>query len=171
MENVSIKLRTLEPKDLDFLIQVENDPENWLVSQTRVPFSKKVLTDYIDSAQDIFISKQIRFIIESKETGNPIGTIDLFDYDPINERAGVGIYIAKSSRQKGLASQALEILIKYCFEDLLLRNIFCHIMPSNTASIKLFEKNGFKKMGIKEDWYKTKNGWEDELFYQLKASK
>lgn len=163
----NISLRTLEPSDLDFLLNLENDTDNWFVSQTRVPFSKKILSDYIDSAQDIFLTKQIRFVICLNETKNPIGTIDLFDYDPINQRAGVGIILTKKYRNKGYATEALNKVIAYCFKTLLLQNIYCNILTTNLKSIALFKNCGFTEIGVKKNWYKTSTGWEHEALFQL----
>lgn len=161
------KLRTLEPQDLDFLFDLENDKDNWLVSQTRVPFSKALLNQYIQSAQDIFVSNQIRFVITTYNTNEQVGFIDLFEFDPINQRVGVGIIIEKKYRKKGYASDALALIITYCFDTLLVHNIFCNILTSNQHSISLFTNKNFKLIGTKKDWINTANGWEDENVYQL----
>lgn len=163
-----IYLRTLEPIDASMMLKWENNPDNWAVSNTLVPFSEHLILQYVNSAQDIFATKQLRFIICLRDSDKPIGTIDLFEYDPLHQRAGVGVLIDEvSERNKGYATEALELMIRYSFERLNLHSLFCHIFESNTHSIQLFEKQGFEKMGIKKDWVKTKNGWENEGFYQL----
>ncbi len=164
----NIYLRTIEPSDAKYLVQWENNPENWTVSNTLVPFSEHLILQYVNSAQDIFETKQIRFMICLQESNLPIGTIDLFEYDPMNQRAGIGVLIAESGeRKKGYANEALQLIIHYGFDRLNLHQLFCHIFETNETSIHLFEKNNFVKKGRKEDWVKTKNGWETELFYQL----
>lgn len=163
-----IYLRTLEPSDASMMLKWENNPDNWAVSNTLVPFSEHLILQYVNSAQDIFATKQLRFIICLRDSDKPIGTIDLFEYDPLHQRAGVGVLIDEvSERNKGYATEALELMIRYSFERLNLHSLFCHIFELNTHSIQLFEKQGFEKMGIKKDWVKTKNGWENEGFYQL----
>ena len=94
MENELIRLRALEPDDVQVLYKWENDTEVWKVSNTIVPFSKYMLLQFIANQQrDIFETRQLRLIIESKQSGKPVGAIDLFDLDPYNCRAGVGILI------------------------------------------------------------------------------
>lgn len=161
-----ILLRTLEPEDIDFLLAMENDPSHWRVSGTMVPFSRKILGDYIASAQDLYTHKQVRFVIESKE-GQLLGLIDLFDYDPLHLRAGVGILIAPEKRRNGYAEEALELMIKYASEVLQLKNIHCQINRENAASVKLFEKSGFVRSGILKDWINKGEGWSDVMIYQI----
>jgi diamine N-acetyltransferase len=166
MKSENITLRTLEPTDVDFLYSLENNSNSWKVSNTLVPFSKDILTQYIQSAQDIFLVKQVRFVICDNERVR-VGAIDLFDYDPINQRVGVGIIIDEQYRKKGYAFESLIATIKYCLDVLLIHSIYCNINSTNIESISLFNKAGFKLVGIKKDWVRTQYGWEDEGIYQL----
>ena len=166
LKGENIQLRALEPSDLETLYQWENDTNIWKVSQTIAPFSKHVLTQYLANAhQDIFTAKQLRLIIEKE--GRSIGTIDLFDFEPTHQRAGVGIWIAdEGERQKGHAKEALQLLIDYAFKQLQLKQIYCNISSANKASINLFSALDFLLVGVKKDWNKTQEGWEDELLFQ-----
>ncbi|MBN2681601.1 MAG: GNAT family N-acetyltransferase [Bacteroidales bacterium] len=168
LENGKIRLRAIEPEDLDLLFKWENNSSIWNVSNTLTPFSKHVLKQYLENSHlDIFQTKQFRFIIETID-GKAIGTIDLFDFDPFHSRAGIGILIAdKSSRNKGFGSDALNLLIKYSEKVLQLNQLYCNITKDNTLSLKLFEKAGFEKNGLKKNWIKTSNGYIDEYFLQL----
>ena len=56
-------LRALEPSDVEVLYRWENDPAVWEVSHTLVPFSKKTLSDFVHSEQDIYLARQARFMI------------------------------------------------------------------------------------------------------------
>ena len=163
----NIALRALEPSDLDLLYDWENDSSIWKVSQTITPFSRHVLSKYLDNAnQDIFTAKQLRLMIKKKNLS--IGTIELFDYDPVNSRAGVGIWIAeKSEREKGYAKEALKLIIEYSFKHLKLNQLYCNISSTNKISINLFSSLDFMLVGVKKKWNKTEDGWEDELFFQL----
>ena len=173
LENNNIKLRALEPSDVDIIYKWENDTSIWNVSNTIAPYSKNIITAYVEHAHlDIFQTKQLRLIIELKEGNIPIGTIDLFDFDPFHKRAGIGILIAEDkNKQKGYALQALETLITYSFNILKLNQLYCNISESNKKSIALFEKAKFKVSGIKKQWNTKGNSYEDELFLQLISTK
>jgi len=164
----NITLRAIEPSDIDVLYAWENDTENWNVSNTQTPFSKFVLEQYITSShEDIYTAKQLRLIISDKEN-KAVGSIDLFDFDPNHLRAGVGILIAdKSDRRKGYASEALDLLINYCFETLNLHQLYCNVTTDNESSILLFQKHGFQITGIKKKWIRDGSVYKDELLMQL----
>ena len=160
-----IVLRPLEPLDIDDLLRWENDVEVWKISQTRAPYSKELITQYILSSQDIHFHGQIRFIIEWK--GTSVGTIELFEYDPVNSRAGVGIMIDGNYRNRGFGALALGLIVNYCKEVLFLRQIFCTIILDNSISVQLFESAGFLKTGIKKDWIRVAEGFQSAGFFQL----
>ncbi|MBA3972041.1 MAG: GNAT family N-acetyltransferase [Bacteroidetes bacterium] len=167
LKGKNISLRAIEPSDIDTLYRWENDIETWKVSNTQTPYSRFVLEQYIASAhQDIYSVKQLRLMIcDSQEKA--IGTIDLFDFDPNHLRAGLGILIAdKEDRRKGAASEALELLMDYCFTILNLHQIYCNITIDNEASVLLFQKHGFQITGMKKQWVRDGERFEDELLLQ-----
>ncbi len=163
-----IFLRALEPSDVDILYYWENDTENWLISNTQSPFSRFVLEQYLASAhQDIYSVKQQRFMICGLTDNKPLGTIELFDFDPNHQRAGIGILIAeKSERKKGYASEAIDILMQYGFEVLNLRQLYCNITIDNEPSISLFQKHKFEISGNKKQWIRDGKQFKDELILQ-----
>jgi len=168
LEHAHIRLRALEPEDLEILYRWENEPSVWLLSGTLIPFSRYLLKQYLQNARkDIYESKQLRLIIERREGAVPIGAIDLFDFDPYHRRAGIGILIAEQSeRGKGYAGEALETLKDYCFQVLRLKQIWCNIASANQPSMKLFTSAGFSKVGEKKAWLFTGKGFESEWMLQ-----
>lgn len=168
LENDIIKLRALEPEDLALLYQWENNSEWWHVGNTINPYSKFVLRQYlVNSDKTIYDNKQLRLMIEIKESNQTIGMIDLYDFEPQNNRAGVGIVIDNKSQQKGYASETLNLIVEYSFGFLGLHSLYAHIMPENKPSIKLFEKIGFQKTGTLKDWVRKKEEYLDVDVYQL----
>ena len=161
-------LRALEPEDLDFLFSVENDEEFWEVSATSTPFSRYMLKQYLENShRDIFEVKQLRLVIAENDH-TPAGFIDLFDYEPKHARAAVGILIKdETQRSKGLGSEALNLLIRYCFARLELHQLYANVGVENLASRTLFEKSGFQQTGRKKDWIKNNGIYKDEFLYQL----
>lgn len=160
-------LRPLEPDDIELLYQWENNMEIWNVSNTKTPFSKFILAEYIiESVKDIYQTKQLRLIIQN-ENMEPVGAVDLFDFDPYHMRAGIGILIHKEeNRNHGYATDALNAIFNYALEVLGLKQLYANISAKNEVSIHLFEKAGFTQSGIKKNWLKTPAGWEDEIFMQ-----
>lgn len=169
LESEHIRLRALEPEDVDILYQWENDTQVWGVSNTLLPFSRHVLRKFIaEQIHEIYRTRQSRFVIETREERNPVGVIDLFDFDPHHLRAGVGVLVyASENRRKYYATEALDTLIRYGFELLHLHQLYAQIPSTNTPSIRLFEQAGFVRCGEKKDWLRLQNEWVDEYDYQL----
>jgi diamine N-acetyltransferase len=169
LKTENIYLRAVEPKDADSLYEWENDRSIWAVSNTQIPFSRFVLEEFSNySHQDIYTNKQLRLMVDEFATGRTVGCIDIFDFDPQHARAGVGIYIHKDFREKGLASECLQLVTDYAFKTLHLKQIYSHINASNQASINLFIKSGFEKTALKKSWHKTSlHLFEDVWFLQL----
>lgn len=162
--NNGVTLRAIEPSDLDKLYQWENEDRVWFSSSTTRPLSKQTLQFYIDSVNDIYTDKQVRLMIE--HAGQSIGCVDLFDFDPLNQRAGIGIMIDSGFEGKGLATQALGELKKYAFDQLGLHQIYCNISANNARSIGLFQNSGFQPTAIRSQWLREGKEWVDELFFQ-----
>jgi diamine N-acetyltransferase len=172
LESNQIKLRAVEPSDAEIIYKWENDSTIWHAGNTIEPFSRYAINNYVKNAQfDLVKSEQLRLMIDLKktdETYKTIGSIDLFDINVFHQRAGVGILIHDpDDRNKGYAKEALKILINYVKEVLFLHQLYCNIDEDNEGSIRLFESQGFIRSGWKTDWIRTKDGWKDELFYQL----
>ena len=160
-------LRALEPKDVDLMMIYENDVDVWPVSGTLAPYSRYTLEQYYANATlDIYSSRQLRLaievLVETPEAGPTIGYIDLFDFDPHHRRAGIGILIGdKSFRRKGMAHEAIRLLLHYSFNTLNLHQVYCHIDTENEASLRLFSKAGFRICGVLQDWIQYNDTWHN----------
>lgn len=169
LKGTNIYLRALEPEDLEFVYAIENNESVWEVSNTQTPYSRFLIKQYLENAhQDIYEAKQLRLAICLNDSQKAIGLIDLFDFDPKNSRAGLGLVIADlESRNKGIGSEALELVINYSFQQLQLHQLYANIGSDNEISLQLFTKFSFQKIGIKKDWNKVQNCFKDELLFQL----
>lgn len=168
LSSARITLRPPEPADVDTLYRWENNPEVWNVGNTVAPYSRKLLWEYIDTYEaDIFKSRQLRFIIEINDGHEPVGTVDLFDFDPVNSRCGVGILVIPAFRKVGIASEALDLVISYCRRRLSLHQLYCTIGATNTISMALFSSIGFSVVGHMKSWLKDGASYEDAYLCQM----
>lgn len=172
LENEILKLRAVEPDDLEMLYIWENDPQLWLVGNTRQPLSKFALKQYIiDTHKDIYESRQLRLMIVEKKINQTVGTVDLYDYDIFNSRIALGLFVDKNYQGHGLATQALRLVEDYVFNYLQLHQLYCHISTQNIASRSMFEKEGYENSTILQKWIKTSTGYEDIIIFQRFAKK
>lgn len=162
-----VLLRPLEAEDLDFLYALENDPAVWGVSDTLAPVSRYTLRQYLSNAgADFHAVRQLRLVLCTQTTREPVGTVDIFDFDPLHQRAGVGITVLGQFRRRGYARAALDLLVTYCRQVLRLHQVYCTISVANQASVRLFKQAGFKKIGVRREWLRTAEGWQDVVEMQ-----
>lgn len=148
---MEIKLRKIEPTDLPFLYQWENDAAAWADGSTHNPLSQQDLRDYISSSTgDIYRDGQLRLIVMTD--GAIGGCVDLFDFDPRNRRAAIGMYIAPEMRGKRVGEQSLMALERYAFDFLHLRLIYAVIGEHNNACSALFKQSGYVPSSPLDDW-------------------
>lgn len=166
MNEVNLRLRKIEPSDLPFLYQWENDATMWADSDTHNPLSRHDLHQYIENTTgDIYRDGQLRLIITNLQRSNLpstgaaalqpqsgdltsslpciLGCIDLFDFDARNRKAAIGMYIAPEARGKGVGKQAVQLLLDYAFNFLHLRMVYAIISVHNTACSHIYEQMGF----------------------------
>jgi diamine N-acetyltransferase len=166
LQNEILSLRALEPEDIDLLYDLENDPDLWKYSNRLQPYSRDLLQKYIANAhKDIFEVRQIKFSICTPD-GGALGFIDLFEYEPLHHRAGVGLVIRKQDQNKGYAKAALELIAEYAQKYLQLHQLFANIAVENQISIQLFEGQGYTFAGKKRDWNFYNGQFHDENIYQ-----
>jgi len=168
LKNENIYLRAVEPEDLELLYRWENNPELWLVGNTRQPYSLYMLKQYIQqqTENDIYESRHLRFMIVTCDHNEAVGTVDLFDFDIHNSHIALGLYVADEFQGKGYATQALHLTEEYVFEFLKINQLYCHIAASNTASRRMFEKEKYETNGILKNWIKTPEGFENIIVFQ-----
>ncbi len=165
-QNENIIIRAAEPNDAQLIYNWENNQEIWRVSETYMPYSMYQIEQFLFN-NDLFSNRQIRFIIEITKDTIPIGCIDIYDFDPIHFRAGIGILIQKEYRKQGYAKESLQLLLDYCFNILMLKQVYCLIDALNHDSLNLFKNIGFKQCGYRKEWIRTPNGFIDEIEFQF----
>ena len=160
----SVILRKPIITDLDQILDWENDLSINKHKDVPVFYTASQIEDFLNSDQDLFLQNQIRYIIEKNSVS--LGCIDLYDFNLVNSRAGVGIYIDPNFRNKGYASMSLKLLMSISIDQYLISTLYADIMAENIASIKVFEKLGFIKTGIKKNWIRKQDAYLDVFFYQ-----
>ncbi len=151
-----IRLRKLEPSDLPFLYQWENDAAVWASSATHNPLSQQDLRAYIESTTgDLYRDGQLRLMAEAVgEDGAvaTVGCVDLFDLDIRNRRAALGLYIAPAFRGQGYAHDIMVRLESYAFSFLRLRMLYAVIASSNAPCQSVYRTLGYQPVATLPQW-------------------
>ncbi len=166
-----VTLRALEPSDLAFLVRLENDPALWDSGDTRAPYSRHALEQYIERAavEDVWAVRQVRFVIGTGTDGlRAAGVLDLFDLAPGHRRAAVGIALLPETRGQGLAAEALGLLHTYAAAALHLNQLYCGVAANNAPSLRLFRAAGYAEIGTRLQWLLDLGSkWQDVVEFQL----
>ena len=168
LSNDIITLRALEPTDLDMLYKWENDTALWVVSDTIAPYSRKALWQYLqENTGDIYAQRQLRLIITLTNDGTAVGTVDFLNFDPLNNRAELGLFIVKEMRGKGLGRKALEAITAYARDHIGLKQLYVYISTDNSVCLHLFEQFGYRRVGVIQSWVKRGRNYQDVALLQL----
>lgn len=165
--NKDIYLRALEPEDMDVLYKWENDTRLWQKGGSMTPYSRFVIRQFIEnSVQDIYEVKQLRMMVIDKNTDIAVGTIDLYEFDALNKRAGIGVLIDEEYQRRGYAIQALDCIKRYAFDHLHLHQIYAHIGENNYASVSLFANAGYEQTATLKNWLANNKSYSDVIVMQ-----
>ena len=147
------KLRELEREDLRRINRWRNDAD--LISCLGAPY--RYVNEDVDSAwYENYLharGNSVRCaIVDSEKEDEVLGLISLLSINHINRSAELHIMIGDSEcRGKGIGTFAVNAMIRHAFDNLNLRRIELGVLDINQIAIRLYEKNGFIKEGIKRN--------------------
>jgi len=79
----------------------------------------------------------------------------------------IGYSVDQARNGQGYASEAVHLALTFAFEELNLRRVVAGVMPRNTGSIRVLEKNGFQREGLQREHIEINGVYEDHYFYGL----
>ncbi len=166
MNELKVRLRAMEPEDLDLLYRVENDQRLWCLGATNVPYSRYTLHDYMaHSTGDIYTDRQVRLIIEN-DAKQTIGLIDLTNFSPKHLRAEIGLVVELPMRRKGYASDALDLMHQYAKATLHLNQVYAIVGSENVPATALFRKKGYEESARLKQWIYDGTSYHDAILMQ-----
>jgi diamine N-acetyltransferase len=162
-----MRLRAIEPEDLDFLYTIENDSDMWDVGVANTPYSHFLLNKYLLScSSDIYADRQMRLVMET-EKGTPVGLLDIFNFEPQHLRADLGIAVLRSERNHGYGLEAVKLAVEYAKNVLHLHQLCAVVAHNNKPSLKLFHDAGFQDNALLKDWIFDGKEYHDASLMQI----
>ena len=149
METERIVLRPWRDDDAEVLFKYASDPE--VGPRAGWPPHKSV-EESLEIIRTIFKSDHM-WAIELKETGEAIGCMGYMVHGESNIEIGendveAGYWVARPYWNRGICTEALQMVIDYCFEEKGFNAIWADYFPENPASGKVMEKCGFYDTGL-----------------------
>ena len=81
--------------------------------------------------------------------------------------ASLGYWLDRDHQGQGLMSEAMKLILRFSFETLHLHRMNAAVLPDNTKSISLLERNGFKQEGFAEKYIRINGEWQDHILFGL----
>ncbi|MBN2523608.1 MAG: GNAT family N-acetyltransferase [Bacteroidales bacterium] len=164
--NTGIILRKLEFADKKRLAQLANNKKIWdnVRDYFPYPYTKKDATEFIESCRKE--DPEITFaVVFNNELVGVAGLV--LQTDIYKNTAEIGYWIGEEYWNKGIATQAVRLLVSYGFENLKLHRIFTGVFEYNKASQKVLEKCGFVHEGTSKKSITKNNAIIDEYRYGI----
>ena len=144
-----VYLSPISMENIDDFMRWINDPE---IAHTTT-FHSRVIS-LIQETEELksLVKEGNIFSIVTQEDDTVIGNCSFFGIDQINRAAEIGIMIGEKEYQnKGYGTEAMNLLLKFGFENRNYNNIYLHVMSFNERGIACYEKVGFKPQGVRRE--------------------
>lgn len=110
---------------------------------------------------------EFRFNIITKLNKQMIGNCDIWAM-PYSRSACLGILIAnKEFQNKGIGTEVIKLLLKYCFEELNMHNVMLQLDSTNERAYRCYEKAGFKECGRERECNFHHGKYSDTITMQI----
>ncbi len=166
---MNIKLRFLENKDADGMLEWMKDPSiTCFFRFDPSNITRESCEEFIRSAKSI--PKNLHYAIVD-ENDNYLGTISLKEIDMINKRAEYAICTRKCSHGTGNAWKATKQILEIAFEQIKLESIYLNVLAINERANAFYKKVGFRFKYCEEHAIEIRGEWKDLNWYDISAEK
>jgi RimJ/RimL family protein N-acetyltransferase len=152
-----IRLRAAEREDVNKFCVWVNDPEVTRHLSLYLPMSRVDEENWFDAMSKREQSEKTLVIeIRDGDGWKMIGNCGVFDIDPVNRLAELGIMLGeKDEWNKGYGTETMSLLLRHCFDTLNLNRVYLHVYAENLRAKRAYEKAGFVEEGrLREAVYK-----------------
>ncbi len=157
-------------EDLNDIHELHSLPEvdrfNTLGIPETIHSTEKIITEWLNG-QSSNPQTSYTFCLSLLNTKQFIGLIGLKIGKQNYKTAEIWYKIHLNYWNKGYATEALTKLIDFAFNDLHLHRIEAGCAVENIASIKVLEKVGMTKEGMKRKILPIRGEWKDNYFYAI----
>jgi [ribosomal protein S5]-alanine N-acetyltransferase len=148
LETPRLRLRRITAGDAAFMLRLLNEPS----------FLQNIGDRHVRTLDDActYIAKGPQasyemhgfglYLMELRETGAPIGICGLLKRESLPD-ADVGYALTPEFWSRGLASEAVAAVLAHAVGALALKRVLAVVNPSNAASMRVLEKQGFRRRG------------------------
>jgi RimJ/RimL family protein N-acetyltransferase len=163
-----VSLRQLREEDADALFHVFSDPEvtrYWSSPPMTDRIEARALLAEIDTLREE--GTLLQWGIVEAGGGSVVGTATLADINREHRRAELGFALRRGLWGRGLASEAVSLLLDQAFGAMGLHRIEADTDPGNQSAMRLLERLGFRREGyLPQRWF-VGGQWHDTVLFGL----
>jgi [ribosomal protein S5]-alanine N-acetyltransferase len=163
-----IALRPISPAELILVNQWVQESD--ILTMTCAPPVLQTPEEIVERRKEREPSAtQATLAIVLRGTGTLAGLVRYFDLNFRNRSVEIGYVVAPSARGKGVAREAVSILLGYLFDGLGMNKVFAQTASFNAASLRLLGSLGFKKDGVLREHHLYQGKLYDDYIYSILA--
>ena len=168
LDGERLLLKGLEESDAEDVFAIYSDPEVIRYWSSPAYESIEQARNLISETQNQFRARTMfEWGAEHRGSGRIIGTCTMINVDIAHRRAEIGYAFAREFWGRGYATEAVELLVAFAFGPMNLHRLEADVHPDNSGSLRLLEKQGFKREGhLRERWHHL-GRIEDGIFLGL----
>ncbi len=158
LETERLQLRAITPDDAQAWFDLHQHPEVMrYLTDFETAVTEAEIQEIIEWTQNVVETKfGIRWAITRKPDDLMIGSCGFHDYQPSHRSAEIGYELHYDYWRKGIMSEAVTELLRFCFGDLNLHRVSANVTVGNEASAGLLKSLGFTLEGT----------WRDKVFWR-----
>lgn len=112
---------------------------------------------------------RLDLMVVENATGAVIGEVVLNEWEPAAGSANFRTLIGATGRGRGLGTEAARLIIGYGFQHIGLHRIELGVFAFNPRAIRVYEKVGFVREGVRRDAFRFDGSYVDDIIMSILA--
>jgi len=173
IESERVLLRTPQMSDYPAWAELRANSRDFLMpweplwapdELSRASFRRRVRHYLRDLREDVGYA----LFIHDTTTDTLVGGLTLCNVRRgVTQSCTLGYWVGAKYANLGYMTAAVRAVVPFVFDSLELHRLEAACLPTNTASIRLLERTGFKREGIARRYLRINGVWQDHLLYAL----
>ncbi|MDQ7092629.1 GNAT family protein [Desulfosporosinus sp. PR] len=164
LEGGNIRFKALELKDIQAIHNYASDENvsrfiGWRLMKTL----DETHTHIEEMLQREAAGSHLYASVVLKLSQEVIGTVMIFNFDHEANHAEIGYVFHSSHWGRGYGTEALSLMAEFAFGSLNLHKLHAQVVEANVGSLRILEKNGFKREGRLKDYYFIDGSYYDKI--------
>ncbi|MBZ9637412.1 GNAT family N-acetyltransferase [Clostridium sp. FP1] len=168
LESERVIYREVTLEDVEDIFKIYSDPQVAKYDWYKPMATKEDALSKINQYKEEFQNKEeITWGIARKNDDKIIGYCCFFAFDNDSRRSEIGYGFNRDEWNKGYATEAIKILVKFGFEVMNLNRVEATVTLGNDASVKALKKANFLQEGIVRERSIMKGKFEDDVILAI----